>query len=296
MSVWTLLQAGGLGLLVTAAVLSLWTGHAGATPTVTLSPSSSSYANQQVITVTGSGFSPRASGLTIEIVECADPGGATANLPTDNSTCDATTENPNTIYPDASGNFSSSYTLSSLATSSGNLITCDASDDCVLWVGEDFVNNFSGTSQEPAAFSSPFSLTSASGGSSGSGSSGSGGSSGGGGSGNGTTTGGGPPGTTGTSSTTATTVGGITTASGTQTTTATPSTTSAPSSATAGGSTPGPASSSASATSPATDAQTSGASLAFTGPPTMLPWLVGGGALMVGIGALGRRRLAREDS
>jgi hypothetical protein len=37
-----------------------------------------------------------------------------------------------------------------------------------------------------------------------------------------------------------------------------------------------------------------GASLAFTGPPGGLPWIFGGGAVLLLAGTLGRRRFAPE--
>jgi len=119
------------------------------------------YTDGQTITVSGTGFSTRASGNTIQIIECADPDGTTANLPQDNTSCDTTTENPNTIEPSTSGAFSDQYQITELDTvvPAGGYqsnIDCNATNYCVLWIGEDAVNNFSGTTDQPVAFSPPF--------------------------------------------------------------------------------------------------------------------------------------------
>jgi len=150
--------AAGGSLAAAMALAVPLSGPAGATASVTLNPTppSGGYTNGQTITVSGTGFSTRSSGNTITIVECADPGGGSAGLPQDNTTCDATTENPGTIFPDSSGNFSASYQIVKLTTSGGNLINCDSSDNCVLWVGEDFNSNFSGSTVQPTAFSQSF--------------------------------------------------------------------------------------------------------------------------------------------
>jgi hypothetical protein len=113
------------------------------------------YSDGQVITVSGTGFS-KASADTISVVECADPGGLISNLPTDNSGCDGATINPLAIKHDANGNFTAQYTISADSVSGGGAINCDASNYCALWVGEDFNNNFPGTTAQPTAFSAPF--------------------------------------------------------------------------------------------------------------------------------------------
>ncbi|HXX89567.1 MAG TPA: hypothetical protein VEI83_05005 [Acidimicrobiales bacterium] len=124
------------------------------------------YTNGQSITVSGTGFSTLASGNTIEILECSDPNGDPNNQATDNSTCDGTTLNPSTIYPTtcpapstATNCFSATYHIKQLNTPA-NQINCNATNWCDLWVGEDYVNNFSGTSAQPVTFSAPFLVTS----------------------------------------------------------------------------------------------------------------------------------------
>jgi len=108
------------------------------------------------IDVSGSGFAKRQTGATVQILMCSDPGGSSANLPKDNSGCDGTTLNPNTVVPTASGTFSDKYAIQPISPKTGFQITCDATHYCVLWVGEDYVNKFLGTPDEPVGFSAPF--------------------------------------------------------------------------------------------------------------------------------------------
>jgi hypothetical protein len=139
-----------VGVGTTAVVVS---GIAFAQQSVSLSPAGP-YANGQSVTVSGSGFTGiPPSGL--QIIECADPGGTTANLPTDASTgCDGTTVSGNQITPDpTTGDFTTTYQVSTLSVSSGSTINCDTSDDCVLWVGEDYNTMFL---NGPHAFSPAF--------------------------------------------------------------------------------------------------------------------------------------------
>ena len=131
---------------------------AAATPTVTLSPSGP-YTDGQTITVSGSGFpsiSTDPGGITI--VECSDPGGTSAGLPGNNLSCDGDTINPLPIDQGASGDFTTSYTISQLSVPPGN-IRCDSSDDCVLWAGVNLNTDF----EQPLeyAFSGSFLIASA---------------------------------------------------------------------------------------------------------------------------------------
>ncbi len=148
---WTSLAA---TLVVSATVVTVTSfgGTAFASTSVIVAPSGP-YTNGQSVTVTGSGFPSRSAdpeGITI--IECADAGGSSANLPIDDSTCDATTANPLPVLTNSSGNFATSYSLVLLSTSAGSNIDCDATDYCVLWVGVDYINGFNSTH----AFSTPF--------------------------------------------------------------------------------------------------------------------------------------------
>ena len=153
----TIIRATGLAVaFAVAAVVVPLEGTAFAATSANIS--AGPYTDGQVVTVSGSGFPNHTalpSGLTI--VECADPGGVPSGLPTDNSTCDGSTVNPLPVNTDASGNFSTSYTLAKLTTAGGvSNINCDSTHFCVLWVGADFNGNFLGTH----AFTGPFEISS----------------------------------------------------------------------------------------------------------------------------------------
>ena len=110
-------------------------------------------ANGQTITVTGTGFPVHAKDPTgLAIIECADPGGTAAGLPSTAAFCDGSTVNPLQINTDAGGNFTARYVIASLNSAHTSNISCDQTHYCVLWVGVDFNNDFLGAH----AFSAPF--------------------------------------------------------------------------------------------------------------------------------------------
>jgi len=109
--------------------------------------------DQQVITVTGAGFPDHAKIPTgMQILECADPDGTQANLPTSNLLCDGSTINPSQINTDAHGSFAAKYTVYALNGAHTSNIYCDKTHYCVLWVGVDYNQDFFGIH----AFSRPF--------------------------------------------------------------------------------------------------------------------------------------------
>jgi len=114
------------------------------------------FVDGQSIAVSGSGFPTRAQDPTgLQIIECSDPDGSPANLPTDPSLgCEGITVNPGQINTDSAGRFHVSYAIAALSSSAGtSSIDCDATHQCVLWVGTDYNNAFlSG----PHAFTTPF--------------------------------------------------------------------------------------------------------------------------------------------
>ena len=156
-STWRGALIGGVTVLVACIVMGLTPGHAFAqTPAVTIP--SGPFTNGQTIAVTGSDFPPQSQLPTgLSIIECSDPDGSTDNLPTDPvADCDATTVNGSQINTDSNGNFSTTYSVFQLSQADGSAINCDATDFCVLWVGQDYNNAFlSG----PHAFSDPFEMT-----------------------------------------------------------------------------------------------------------------------------------------
>jgi hypothetical protein len=94
----------------------------------------------------------------VNLLECADPKGKTANLPRDESTCDGNTIQGNTILVKKNGSFSEKgYQLFALpSTTLGELANgqpvCNPKHTCVLYVGEDQTN----FNAWPKEFSPPF--------------------------------------------------------------------------------------------------------------------------------------------
>ena len=145
-------------VVASAAFIVPFAGSASAATTVTIPAGNPT--DGQTIVVSGNGF-PVHSALPggLEIIECSDPDGLVANLPTDAASgCDGTTVNGSQINTDATGTFSTSYGISALSSTGNSNINCDPTDFCVLWVGQDFNGAFlSG----PHAFSAAFEVQTA---------------------------------------------------------------------------------------------------------------------------------------
>jgi hypothetical protein len=147
------LLPGVLGLLVATTMLVVVPASVAlAGPQVTISGNP---ANNTTATVSGSGFPPIAKDPTgVQIIECSDPKGKIANLPTSAANCDGATQNPLPVNQNAQGSFTTSYAFQKLTAVHGTSnIPCDTMHYCVLWVGVDYNNDFLGG---PHAFSSPF--------------------------------------------------------------------------------------------------------------------------------------------
>jgi LPXTG-motif cell wall-anchored protein len=143
-----------------AVVVTLAYSHgAGATsPTLTISPSGTLHDGEVVKVAVGpnSVFTPYAK---VNILECADPGGKAANLPTSDSTCDGNTVQGDTILVAKNGSFSESdYTVyllpsSTLGEQANFQPVCNESNPCVFYIGQN-ENDFTA----PKVFSEPFSI------------------------------------------------------------------------------------------------------------------------------------------
>jgi len=140
--------------LVMSTIIAVFGGTAFASPSITISPGTP-YLDGQTVTVSGTGFPVRSQlPQGLEIIECSDPGGTFANLPSSAAVgCDGTTVSGEQINTDADGSFTASYPMDLLNLSNSS-IKCDAIDYCVLWVGIDYNNQFLVTH----AFSSPFEI------------------------------------------------------------------------------------------------------------------------------------------
>lgn len=113
----------------------------------------------QMVTVSmpaNSIFTPH---VRINLLECADPGGTAAHLPTSLANCDENTVEGNSILPAKDGSFTEAgypvYRLPSLTLGEqpNDQPVCDATHECVFYVGED-QDNF----RKPKIFSPPFTV------------------------------------------------------------------------------------------------------------------------------------------
>jgi hypothetical protein len=172
------LQLVGAVLVVTSVVVGVFASHASATPlsnaTVTIKTSGNSVATSplvmhQLVTVSvgpnstlsrssleTAGFPSGA--VPIKILECADPGGATANLPLSEKDCEPETINENGTANVNGSMVQSGYEIfalpdvSELGPSNGTV--CDMTHECVLGI---FSNQTDFT--KPHLFSAPFLVT-----------------------------------------------------------------------------------------------------------------------------------------
>jgi hypothetical protein len=251
--------AAGVGFGVLATLLLCGSGMAGAsTPTLTVTPSTDLHDGESVSVSIGPNtvFTPHSR---LNILECSDPGGSVANFPKDDSTCDGNTIQGQTMLVAANGSASDSdYTIyllpsTALGEQSNNQPICNATNPCVLYVGQN-QNDFTA----PKVFSTPFSIAPAAGGTT-------------------TTTA-----TTPSSTTTSTTPTATDPTGGNGTSTTTP---------TSGASSPVSPSVSLSSTtvSPSPTPAADTTALASTGAPADVEWIVGLGIGLLLSGSLGRR-------
>jgi hypothetical protein len=253
--------------VVTTSVFLLSRFKADATtaqPTVVVAPAPSGglFHNGQMVTVTigpNSLFTPNSK---VNILECADPGGTTDDLPKSVSACDGNTIQGETVLTQSDGSISQSnyplYALPNhaLGEQANWQPVCNATNKCVLYVGEN-QEDFT----QPKVFSAPFAISTDA-----------------------------QSGTAAAASTTPTTPSVAATSPNTApTTTPTSAPTTTPT--TAPTTTP---TSSATTTSPDASVTDPGpTALAATGPPALLIWLLVSGCVLTAAGLAGRRHLAK---
>ena len=118
------------------------------------------YHNGQTITISVAANKYFAPYSRIIIIQCADAGGSTSNLPVNDSTCDGNTTSGHSILVNKDGSFSTPYqTVFSLPSralgeSPDSIPVCDATHQCVFYIGQD-QNHFTA----PKIFSAPFTVT-----------------------------------------------------------------------------------------------------------------------------------------
>ncbi len=171
-----------IGLTIVAVVVSATgaiigssgiAGAATAVPVLTAAPTTTSggvtlptYTDSQIIEASVAANTTFGSRVGISIIECADPGGSVANLPTSAANCDGQTLPGDTILTGTDGSFDylaggnagnySGLTMFLLpSTALGEPANanpkCDATHACVLYIGTN-QNDFT----QPKVFSSPF--------------------------------------------------------------------------------------------------------------------------------------------
>lgn len=151
---------GFIAVLVTAG--SATAGAASGPPSVTIRPAATGgkFIDQQVVEVSVGPNSTFVPHSRVVILECADPGGDSAHLPTSLINCDENTIQPDTTVVQADGSFvEAKYTLYALPNSllgeqANWQPVCNLTNSCVLFVGEN-QNDFT----EPKVFSTPFLMT-----------------------------------------------------------------------------------------------------------------------------------------
>ncbi len=171
--VWRGCQLLGLLLLVGAALLLVVPGRAGASNpattgsvTITCLPTACApgtpYPDQQSVDISVPANSTFTPNQTVQIIECADPGGLVANVPTTAAgNCDGLTINQDGLQINADGSFDeSAYALYSLPSTtllekSSGVPKCDLVDPCVLYIGQDY-NHLAASIH---VFSAPFTVT-----------------------------------------------------------------------------------------------------------------------------------------
>jgi hypothetical protein len=116
------------------------------------------FSSGQTIEVTIPANSDLQPGFKVNILECADPNGSPASLPTDITGCDGKTVQGDTVLVRSDGSvLYQNYTVfalpdsASLGESPSDAPACDLSHECVLYVGEN-ENDFTA----PHVFSQPF--------------------------------------------------------------------------------------------------------------------------------------------
>jgi hypothetical protein len=133
---------------------------AGIAVTIAPSPSNGQYHDSQTVAVSVGPNSLFVPNTRVVILECADPGGSAANLPTSLTNCDENTIQGETVLVQGNGSISEkSYPLyalpsTTLGEQSNWQPVCNATQQCVLFVGED-QNDFT----KPRVFSQPFSIS-----------------------------------------------------------------------------------------------------------------------------------------
>ena len=154
-----------VGLTASLALVAGCSSSSSATPsgpTVEINGSSSPFTlhDGQAITVSVGPNKTYVPLIAVNIIQCSDPGGKVSTLPKSLLYCDENTVQGNSVIAKPNGSVhESDYAAYRLPTSvlgegKANTPICDATHECVLYVGQD-QNDFT----KPKAFSAPFFVT-----------------------------------------------------------------------------------------------------------------------------------------
>ena len=156
----------GFGVLAGVGSAMLTQGvAAAAAPVVSITPAagagpSGQFQDGEIVAISVKANSTFVPGSKVNILECADPQGTVANLPKSIATCDGDTIQGDTVLVDTDGSVSEShYTMYQLPSATlgerpDGQPVCDATNQCVLYVGEN-QNDFT----QPKLFSAAFVVT-----------------------------------------------------------------------------------------------------------------------------------------
>jgi hypothetical protein len=124
-----------------------------------ISPSSTTYHSGQTIAISMAANKLFTKYLRLNILQCSDPGGTSANLPTSVNECDGNTIQGPTILVAKDGSFSiNNYEIFELPSAQlgekNTPVKCDKTNECVLYIGEN-QEDF----RQPKIFSPPFTVS-----------------------------------------------------------------------------------------------------------------------------------------
>jgi hypothetical protein len=160
-----LLRGAGIALVGATLGLALLPGRAfAAVAVVVITPvagpaAPGPFEDGEVVKLSVKSNSTFTPGTRVNILECADPQGTSANLPKDIGTCDGLTIQPDTVLVQPDGAIAvAKYTIYRLPNpilgeQANAQPVCDDSNQCVLYVGQD-QNDFT----QPKIFSTPFTV------------------------------------------------------------------------------------------------------------------------------------------
>ena len=121
--------------------------------------SGSTFQDGQTVSVSFGPNSKFTPNIRINIIQCSDPGGSSANLPTAYIDCDGNTIQGDTVNVETNGSFTEhNYTIyrlpsTALGESKSGVPVCNAKNPCVLMASQ-----YQTDLNKPKVFSAPFTV------------------------------------------------------------------------------------------------------------------------------------------